>query len=80
MTDRGKRAIFGEKDHTLRNLVSFAAGLGLGVGVGILFAPASGEETRNSMREKVQDIGDRVRERFSSDETIATGGQEHPEP
>jgi gas vesicle protein len=36
------------------------------VGAAILFAPASGEETRNSISDKVQDIGDRVRERFST--------------
>ena len=28
---------------------SFLIGLGLGVGLGILFAPMSGEETRNNL-------------------------------
>lgn len=62
---RASRAIRSKDDHTLRNAISFAAGIGLGVGVGILLAPASGEETRSSIAEKVQDVGERVRGRFS---------------
>jgi hypothetical protein len=54
-----------QEDHTVRNAMSFAAGIGLGIGVGILLAPASGEETRSSIAEKVQDVGERVRGRFS---------------
>ena len=69
MTERGRKAIYREEDHTLRSLLSFAAGIGLGVGAGILFAPASGEEIRNSVLEKVQEIGDRVRDRVSSEGT-----------
>jgi len=64
-SDRVGRAIRGQEDHTVRNAISFAAGIGLGIGVGMLFAPASGEETRSSIAEKVQDVGERVRERFS---------------
>jgi hypothetical protein len=69
MTERGRKKIYKEEDHTLRSLLSFAAGIGLGVGAGILFAPASGEEIRNSMLEKAQEIGDRVRDRVSSEGT-----------
>jgi gas vesicle protein len=73
ITDRGRRAIYGE-DHTLRNVLTFAAGVGVGLGAGMLLAPASGEDTRSSMRDKVQDIGDRVRQRFStSGESRPTG-------
>jgi gas vesicle protein len=61
------------EDHTFRNVMTFVAGVGVGVGAAILFAPASGEEIRNSIGEKVQDIGDRVRERFSSEAKNATG-------
>ena len=43
----------------------FLAGLGIGLGLGILFAPMSGEETRSTIAEKVQDVGERVRDRFS---------------
>lgn len=52
-------------DHTFRNVLTFAAGVGVGIGAAILFAPASGEEIRNSIGEKVQDIGGRVVGRFS---------------
>ena len=65
LADQGKSVIYGE-DHTLRHVLLFAAGVGVGVGAGILLAPSSGEELRSSMREKVEDIGDRVRGRFSS--------------
>jgi hypothetical protein len=57
-------------NHTLRNVVSFAAGIGVGVGVGILMAPSSGAELRDSISDKVQDIGDRVRGRAQA---VATG-------
>jgi len=41
----------------------------------MLLAPASGEEIRGSIGDKVQDIGDRVRTRFSASQTrrSATG-------
>jgi hypothetical protein len=51
------------EDHTLRNVLVFAAGIGVGVGTAILLAPSSGEELRNAIGEKVQDIGDKVRGR-----------------
>ena len=61
ITDRGRKAIYGE-NHTMRNVLTFAAGLGIGIGAGVLLAPASGEEIRNSVRDKVEDISDRVRD------------------
>ena len=61
VTDQGRRVIYGE-NHTARNAAFFIAGIGLGVGAGIMLAPASGEETRRSVRRKVEDIGDRVRD------------------
>jgi hypothetical protein len=64
-SDRVGRAIRRQEDHTVRNAISFAAGIGLGIGVGILLAPASGEKTRSSIAEKVQDVGERVRGRVS---------------
>src|ERR1700746_2467669 len=59
LADQGRDVIYGE-DHTLRHILLFAAGLGVGVSAGILLAPSSGEELRTSMRERVEDIGDRV--------------------
>jgi gas vesicle protein len=40
-------------------------GVGIGVGVGLLLAPASGEETRDTITNKVQEFGDRVRDKFN---------------
>ena len=41
-------------------------GVGIGVGVGMLLAPASGEETR-------ENLADRVRDRFSREKEPSTG-------
>ena len=60
LVDRGKDLVLEPKDNTLRNIISFAAGMGVGVGAGLLFAPASGSDTRSSLREKVQDLGRRA--------------------
>jgi YtxH-like protein len=65
-SDRAEQAIRKEEDHRVRNAVSLAAGVTLGIGIGMLFAPVSGEETRSSIAERVQDVGDKVRQRFSS--------------
>src|SRR5947209_11460853 len=54
LAEHGGRVIYGE-DHTLRHLLLFAAGVGVGVGAGMLLAPASGEEIRNQVRDKVED-------------------------
>ena len=62
-----------EGDHTFRNVLTFVAGVGVGVGAAMLFAPASGQEIRSQIGEKVQDIGGRVRDRFSSERKSATG-------
>jgi hypothetical protein len=70
--DDARSAIF-EEDHTLRNVLLFAAGVGVGVGAGLLLAPASGEEIRNSIGEKVQDISDKVKGRMSNQNYGATG-------
>jgi len=68
LTDRAGRAIRGQEDHTVRDAISFAAGAALGVGVAILFAPASGEETRSALAGKVRNVGNRVREQLSPEE------------
>jgi YtxH-like protein len=73
MADEARTAIFPEEDHTLRNVLVFAAGVGVGVGAGLLLAPASGEDIRNSISEKVQDIRDQVKGRVSSRNYGATG-------
>jgi hypothetical protein len=67
ITSRTREAVGIEPDHTMRDAVSFIAGVGLGVGIGMLFAPASGQETRELISEKVQEVGTRVRDRFSEE-------------
>jgi gas vesicle protein len=57
--------LYSNDDNTMRNVLTFVAGVGVGIGAAMLFAPASGEEIRSQIGDKVQDIGDRVRERFS---------------
>ncbi len=49
LSRRARHAIYGQEDHTVRNAISFAAGIGLGIGVGMLLAPSPGEETRSSI-------------------------------
>jgi gas vesicle protein len=56
-----------EPDHTVRDAMSFVAGVGLGLGMGLLFAPASGRETRDLISEKVQEAGSKVRGSFSQE-------------
>jgi len=46
-------------------LSAFLLGLGVGVGIGILFAPKSGEETREYLRSKASEGGDLLKERTS---------------
>jgi hypothetical protein len=76
LTDRVGQVFHSQNDHTVRNAIWFAAGIGLGLGVGVLFAPASGVETRSSISDKVQDMGDAVRERFSTAKTKPVTGTE----
>jgi ElaB/YqjD/DUF883 family membrane-anchored ribosome-binding protein len=70
---RASRAIRGDDTYVLRNALRFAAGVGVGIGVGLILAPASGEETRRVVADKVQDMGDKVRRQFSSERRAATG-------
>ena len=43
---------------------SFLVGLGLGVGLGLLFAPMSGEETRNNLADRANDLASSARETY----------------
>jgi hypothetical protein len=71
---RASQAIRGEDSNVLRNVLCFAAGTGVGIGVGLIFAPASGEETRNEIAGRVHDIGGKVRKKFSSSEVASATG------
>jgi gas vesicle protein len=46
-----------------KGLSYFLLGLGIGVAVGMVFAPASGEETRGRIRNRAQEGGDYIRRR-----------------
>jgi hypothetical protein len=66
------RGLYGHEDHTIRNVISFAAGVGVGVGVAILCTPASGREVRDSIGERAKGLRTRVRNPTSPKKT-ATG-------
>ena len=40
---------------------SFLAGVGIGIGIGLLFAPLSGEETRDRLTQRSHDLADAAR-------------------
>jgi hypothetical protein len=65
---RASDAIRGEDSghSTLTAAAALLVGVGVGVGVGLLLAPASGEETRGNLSNKVQDFTGRVRDKFSA--------------
>jgi gas vesicle protein len=44
---------------------SFLIGLGVGVGLGLMFAPMSGEETRNNLADRASDLANTARETYT---------------
>ncbi len=69
VSDRVGRAsdvIRGEDHSGLSTTVALLLGLGVGVGVGMLLAPASGEETRTNIADKVREGFNRTREAAAS--------------
>jgi hypothetical protein len=62
---RASNVIRGEDHSGVSTVAALLIGVGVGVGVGLLLAPASGEETRNTLSNKVQEFGDRVRDKFA---------------
>jgi gas vesicle protein len=55
---------------------SFLFGLGLGVGLGILFAPMSGEETRNNLADRASDLAGSARETYEQNRDKVQRGVE----
>lgn len=43
---------------------SFLFGLGLGVGLGVLFAPMTGQQTRDNIAERASDLANSARETY----------------
>ena len=71
---RATGAIRGEEDsQILGKAVALLIGVGIGLGVGLLIAPASGEETRADITDKVSDFSDKVRERTVKNLQSVTG-------
>jgi len=69
MAEDARDAIYPREDHTLRNFLAFAAGVGVGIG-----AASSGEELRNNITDKVQEITNRVSSRADEYSTGTEGG------
>jgi gas vesicle protein len=65
---------------TISNVGMFLAGVGVGSAVGILFAPKSGDDTREAVRETVQKgtdyIQDNARQVFRGAEEVIRRGSE----
>ena len=54
-------------------LSSFLLGLGVGVGIGMLFAPKSGEETREIIKNKAGEGGEYLKQRGTEFKQSASG-------
>ena len=54
-------------------LSAFLLGLGVGVGIGMLFAPKSGQETRELLRTKAGEGGDYLKQRGTDIKETASG-------
>jgi hypothetical protein len=70
---RASNVLRGEDHRGMSTAAALLIGVGVGVGVGMLLAPASGEETRSNLSNKVQEFSGRVRDKFSSEDQPATG-------
>jgi YtxH-like protein len=66
-TSKATDVLRGEDHRGLSTAVALLIGVGVGVGVGMLLAPASGEETRNTISNKVHEFGGRVRDRINEE-------------
>jgi len=72
---KASRAIRGEGNPAFGNAVRLAAGIGVGIGLGLLFAPASGQDTRRAIAGSVQQFGDKVRKRVSFERARAANAR-----
>src|SRR5437762_207727 len=59
---RATNALRGEEEsHIFGTIGVLLIGVGIGVGIGMLIAPATGEQTRGDIADKVSDFGEKVR-------------------
>jgi hypothetical protein len=61
-----------EESHVFGKAIALAIGVGIGIGIGVLIAPASGEETRADIADRVSDFGD-VHAHSGTKQPSATG-------
>jgi len=73
---RAADALRGEEaSQMLGKAVALAIGVGIGVGIGLLIAPASGEQTRADIADKVSDFGDKVSDAKRQRATAGSNGE-----
>jgi hypothetical protein len=73
---RVANALAGKEDsQMLEKVGALLIGVGIGVGVGLLIAPASGEETRADIANKVSAFGERGRDRKPPQGATGTQGE-----
>ena len=63
-----------DKSDWMSPTIGFLAGVGVGVGLGLLFAPASGEDTRQSITETAAAARERVRRSVNRMPSTGTEG------
>ena len=71
---RATNALRGQEDsQILGKAFAMAIGVGIGVGIGLLIAPASGEQTRADIADKVEDFSAKIRKNVEEKPPSATG-------
>jgi hypothetical protein len=71
---RATNALRGEEESQIfGKAIALVVGVGIGIGIGLLIAPASGEETRADIADKVSDLGDEVHQYSGKKPSSATG-------
>lgn len=65
---RANDALRGRDSQIFGRVGALLIGAAVGVGVGLLIAPATGEETRADIADKVTEFSDKVRERIGEKE------------
>jgi gas vesicle protein len=70
--DRLADALRGKERRTSK-ASTFLLGLGVGVGLGMLFAPASGQEVRDTISQQASNLKDRIRETVRREGSSAEG-------
>lgn len=71
---RASRVIRGDDNQVFGNALSLTAGVAIGVVLGLIFAPASGDQTRSVIADKVHMVGDKFKKSFSDEEDFPATG------